>query len=73
MRILGYLFIGLTILLFLIFGLFVPEAPMESDYGYTYTWPLYLMIVGVTVGVALLLVDWNVRRQKQGKTRDETH
>ncbi|UII31794.1 hypothetical protein LVD17_26245 [Fulvivirga ulvae] len=60
----GYLFVRITVLLFLVFALFVPEVLLESNYEYAYAWAFRIMLAGVIVGVGLLLVDWNVRRQK---------
>lgn len=69
MKILGFVFLGLTVFLFLLFVLLAPEAPMSSDYEFTYTWPYILLLFGLSAGVALLLADWNVKRQDKRKVR----
>lgn len=69
MRILGFVFIGLTGLLLLIYIFLIPDAPMTSDYKYTYTWPFIIFTVGFGAGLVLILADWNVRRQKKGKVK----
>lgn len=67
MKILGFVFLGLTGLLLLIYLFFMPDVPRESDYQFTYTWPLILFTAGFAAGFALLLADWNIKRQNKGK------
>lgn len=69
MKVLGIVFIGLTVLLFLLFLIFAPDAPMTSDYEFTYSWPYILLLFGLGAGIALLLADWNFKRQKKGKVK----
>lgn len=72
MRILGFVFIGITVLLFLLFLIFAPDAPMTSDYEFTYSWPYILLLFGMAAGIGLLLADWNITRKKKGKAKHES-
>lgn len=73
MKVLGFVFLGITVFLFLLFLIFAPDAPMTSDYEFTYTWPYIILSFGLGAGIALLLADWNVKRKKRGELRHEKY